>query len=523
MKKRLIYMSLWLILIVLVLCLAVGPFLKNRINKVLRDLDGAQIEHNEDDLELSLISRSVCFHDARIALNIGDSTRNELDLRANAIGLSGISIFKLLWDKQIQVNELKLDEPRITYRMTADTINKHQETKGSNDLSIGIGMLQLRNGEATYSDERDGSNMRVQVERFDVQVKGFEMVAQDWSLEDLTLNFNNVELITADSTHQITLAKLQQDGKELRLDQLQVSPTSDKQQLARQFKFRKSMNDISVASIVFEEPLITDLLHERPLLLNSVAVDDLDATFYIDKGIPIDPARYMALPQEQLRELAHTLSIDSILLNDANMRYEEFEPKNNKVGFVHFDEMNATITNITNDSARIARNEVMAMNVTTLFQGVGEMKAEFKFNLLDADCKYHYHSTLGPMQVDEVNTILIPVANLFVKTGVSHGIELSINANKFASLGKLNFDYEDLKVMRLGDELKETNGIVSSMINIFLINTNNTRSKGKFKEGEVNSKRDPIRPITNQLWKAAQSGLMTTILPGILQTEEVEE
>ncbi|NJM25020.1 MAG: hypothetical protein HC859_05450 [Bacteroidia bacterium] len=86
----------------------------------------------------------------------------------------------------------------------------------------------------------------------------------------------------------------------------------------------------------------------------SVHIDELTTQFnlyaYRDKRLP-DDLRYKPLPVELLRRVPFDLHIDSLLIDSSRVVYEEVGEEATTAGVVTFDELHATLRDISSDSS----------------------------------------------------------------------------------------------------------------------------------------------------------------------------
>ena len=228
---------------------------------------------------------------------------------------------------------------------------------------------------------------------------------------------------------------------------------------------------------------------------------------YRDKTHPVKPTEKKKLIQQTIKEAPVYLLIDSLQLNDAQITYQEKVEEETKPGNINFVNLQASVSNITNDSIMLQEGAIMTASAQTYIMGVGKLQADFNFSLGAVENYHSIKGTASSMQMEVINPMLQYVAFAEVQSGTVNRLNFEVKLNENTSTGSMEFFYEDLKIDLLNKGEKEgKKGLVSFFANTFIIKKANPLNE-KFRPGQMYFERDKNKSMINFWWKSLLSGL----------------
>lgn len=158
----------------------------------------------------------------------------------------------------------------------------------------------------------------------------------------------------------------------------------------------------------------------------------------------------------------------------------------------------------------------MRADLKASLMGTGALHAVFSFDMLSDVGSHTYKGTLGPMQLPAFNRILTPLLNISFASGNIHRIRFDMLGNDYRNWGTFHFDYDQLKVELLHPPDQDRNkrgkrGVLSFLVNQFLVNDSNPDANEVYHIGEVDYKRVPEYSHFKTLWKSLQEGIQQTV------------
>jgi len=220
------------------------------------------------------------------------------------------------------------------------------------------------------------------------------------------------------------------------------------------------------------------------------------------------------MPQEGLRKLKTYLRIDTVLLKNGRINYEE---QTGKVpGTLFFDKVDVTFTGLTNDSVLLKAGLVTELKGTLYLMGTGKIDATFSFHLEDLRNTFFFTARMGPFDLVEVNPMFCNLLAMKVVSGkVNKVIIPLVNANDDFAKGTMQFYYNDLSIDLLNKKqttwAKIKTAVVGWVVNDLVINDDNPTKSGKMKTGIIDVARKKELGFPNYLWVSVFSGLKSSV------------
>jgi hypothetical protein len=243
-------------------------------------------------------------------------------------------------------------------------------------------------------------------------------------------------------------------------------------------------------------------------------MDNFRILVFRDKRIEFPEWQRKNLPQTDLKKLNFTFDIASIRMNNGYVTYQEHAEKAKAPGEIFLQNINARIDNATNDSIKIALNPRINIEATAYLYGSGNLRADFQFDMQNAENIHQYGIVVDSLDLTEFNRIMIPNAAVRITGGMNHKILMSAKANEQYSYGEMKFYYDGLRIALINRDTETTRGfgqvLGSFFANTFIIKTNNPNNF-VLRKGDVFFERDEKRAIFNYWTKTFLSGVVSSI------------
>jgi hypothetical protein len=179
-------------------------------------------------------------------------------------------------------------------------------------------------------------------------------------------------------------------------------------------------------------------------------------------------------------------------------------------GFVEFDELNATLTNITNIVENIRGNGNLVLDVETSI--MGESKLNANFVLPYGEFTQSISGSVEALDPTILNAVLEPLALIRIEDGDVHSLHFDMELGENSAAGEVTIIYDGLNISLLDDDGLDKNlrtRISSFFANTFAVKSDNREDDPRI--GEVSFERDREKSVFNYWWKSLQSGLESSI------------
>jgi hypothetical protein len=257
------------------------------------------------------------------------------------------------------------------------------------------------------------------------------------------------------------------------------------------------------------------LLTDQAIHLQWLNIPDLIFEAYLDKRIPDHAGQKPPMPQQVLRKIPFLFSVDSVVLQNGRVVYEE--QSGDEPGRLFFDRMRFTITGL-NDLAKSRQDTVKpAIDVkgNAWLMGKGRADARFRFFPDNPRDSFTLAANISMMDLKDLNPMMSRLIPVSIHTGSLNSVSIKdFNANDSLATGEIDFLYQNLAVklhpVKPGTWHRIEQGLLTELVNL-LIPSSNPNSDGKIKTGVIYYKRDLSRGFFNFVWKSILSGIKSSV------------
>jgi hypothetical protein len=433
-----------------------------------------------------------------------DSTRQNITISVPALTVRGINIIPFLTNRNISINHIRLDSADITYRPTGDFPQPETRNRFFEDLYIDNILIA---GSSLHLQDSLGGDTVATV-RTDLHIQNLGLVRTQDSLawRESEVRISNFMFQMPKEAYKFSVKDVRLDlrNKIFEIDSFKITPT-----LGRKAFMRKYGREIDYFKGVVPYVKVAGLtMKANPGLafqLNSVTLNFHLAVFR-DKRYTFKKDWETQLPSEFVHKLPFKLDIDTLLLKDSFVSYEEFPAEGDSSGGVFFSQLYATAYTISND---LTKHDTQ-MQARAKFMGTGNMLVNFTFPR-DTMKAYTASGWLRNFPMVKLNDMLGPAAKARIESGIMTNMEFHFQYNKTRSEGTLELNYENLKISSMRENKKheaKVSVIKTLLLNLFIVKKDMGEDvKDDKKTGTILFYRNTKRSIFNYWWKSIFSGV----------------
>ena len=202
------------------------------------------------------------------------------------------------------------------------------------------------------------------------------------------------------------------------------------------------------------------------------------------------------------------LSVDTVLLTNANAEYTEVSEKTKSPGTIPVTRMNVRLLNVKNYS--IKPRDSLSIQASGYLMDTVWIRLRVKESYSDTMGGFLMTVRMKPANATVLNSALIPLASVKLESGFLDTLSMRAVGREYLSLGEMKMYYHNLKIrfLKNGDETKKTflTGLITFIANSFVVRTNN-----KSRTGRVFFIRNRDRSAINYLIKIAMSGMTSSV------------
>jgi hypothetical protein len=301
--------------------------------------------------------------------------------------------------------------------------------------------------------------------------------------------------------------------KELKINSLNVVPFASEKQFANKFSHQTDRYDVKISGILLKNIDMNSLLDKR-LEASEISINSLNTKIYRDLHKPLSKTSNVGNYLSQLlQKFEQPVNISKASVNNAYIEYRENETISDSIGVVIFSNSKFNISNITNISSAIQKNNELDISYDTKVFGSIPLQGNFKFILNSSNGNFIANGHTPGFDLVKLNRVSIPMALIKINSGKINSIDFNLTGNNTSAKGKFVMKYEDLKVDVLKRD-KNTNlvkkrGLASLAANLVVENKNPGSSGLRVMHPEYN--RNIYKSFFNLVWKTIFTGMKETV------------
>lgn len=465
---------------------------------------------------------------------------DELGVRNNTIrDIQSTGVFDL--------TQLRLLNPKIdVYLDTARKASKPKSSKDSLKLKNG-GLIEsillqdilIDNGDITLHNKESGEIPRMAFHKvnfglkglnFDLMNKSSELSPQFILEKDLSLSLSNYEFYTKDSLNKLKVGNIRYLDNNIIIDSVFFQPAYGSYDFLRKKGYQDDAIDAFVKEVRLEDIDFDAYFINKNLKAHVLRLNGLELNVFRDKRIPLKEGVTKPMPQELMQNAPFDLELDSVIVQNGLVRYQEFAPKAMLPGSIRFEEVNASIAPfVMRKSTEEFPLKSSMLSVTTKLMGEGEvtLNANMFFGApypMDVEVK------MGEFDLSLLNNMLASGVFIKVVDGRVTDGKWNFRMNDDVAIGKMNFRYEDLKIEFLDSLTLERGkgklGLMTFLANVFTKSNNPRKFLNRRVSSRVYFERDKSKFIFGGWWRATFSGLKGSLglgQPNVPKRKEEEE
>ncbi|MEM6766526.1 MAG: hypothetical protein AAF655_16445 [Bacteroidota bacterium] len=465
----------------------------------------------------------------------------DMTLSLPALTLEGINFTEIYLDRLVNLKKVKMERPNIqlfqnenVQKATTASSNfsgidqkkiiPSDPFPGIKDMLSAIAIQEWELSHGTFSLLSPTSrgivvaDFSLAADNFLLDANAYQKLEESYLFnEEVSLSVREFEIPLADDA--MYRLKTQELGLStskgsLYIDSLQLIPKYSRRNFSIRTgvvtdRFELDVNRIEVSGFDFAAYLRT-----AAIKASSVHAVQPDFRVYKDMRWPFPVGKRPVLPQATLRKLTFPFHLDTMLVSDGSVLFEQRVAKTTNLARFSLTHMDADIFSLTNDPIFIAQGATTQLAANMYVMDKAKLAVNISMPLGDTSNYHTFKGVMGPMPADSLNPILEPIAFLTIKSGDIQKIDWDFEADNQSSSGKMRFHYNDLKVSLLNKKEGKKQGVAgflgSSLANTFVVRRNNPTLR-IMRVGRIEFEREINKAFIVYWIKSVVSGLQSSV------------
>lgn len=452
-----------------------------------------------------------------------------------AISVEGIRLWPLLW-RRFSVSTVRVQAPRV-------------RLSGGETLGDGLGSSSSRDSSETgpssgAAQEQEGGP-RVFLERIEVRDGMVSVVRNDapadslWgvtatfdrgaptSLGELDLDrllggrarlsFDGYRRVFPDRLYVIRLGlgQFAATDSTLRVDSLAFVPTVPDSVFVRRRAYRTNRFLTRAKRVEARGVDARRFLEEGAVIAEAVRIEAGTLDVYRDNHRPPEPDDPPPpMPNEVVRTLDRPLRVDTIRVTASGVRYAKRKENVPEPGAISFENLWASLYNVTNDPQRMTRSTPAVIDARTDVAGAGRLHTTIRLPLLTEGVFLSYEGRLGAMDARAFNETFVNLAGVRVEQGQVDSLWFEAEVADGRATGSVQGVYRNLEVETLDPTTGNRglkNRLKTLIVNGLGVRSNVVPGDGPLRTGRIEFEYEEDMTFFKFLWQSLRSGIYNLV------------
>ncbi|MBU2949176.1 hypothetical protein KO493_00490 [Tamlana agarivorans] len=506
MKFKYIGLLVFIVILGLIIVPVSNYIVKGKIEKALNNLP-KHVSVKSETIFVDVTSGTVEFKNIVISVNNKISKKADLALSLKTILIEDIDYIDFVFSNILNIDELRLDGPEITYYKEGKKKKPDSEYSISETPEVNIKLVEILNGQVQVLDQNTDSLL--------FAVKHFKLNLTHVKHEPdvshrIPLTFHNFDIV-ADSI-QLNVGKYDRlyisdahfKEHEALFKGLQLKTIYSKKELSKHLKTERDHLDLKLDSLELDK---IDFGYRNDSIFyfhtKKSKLHNLNFEVYRDKLVA-DDHTIKALYGKMLRDLKFDLNVDELIVSNGKVAYEERVNHQAVPGKIYFTDFNAIMMNVSNTYPEGGKTQI---KTTSKFMDEATLITDCEFDVNNIYDRFLFKAQLGKFHAANMNQFLVP--NLNVKfEGILYQTYFTIDGTANHSSIDLKTKFDGLRVSILKKHKHKKNKFLSAIANIFVSKTTRKGESAYAEAVRHNIKRDKTKSVFNFLWLNVKDGLI---------------
>lgn len=477
--------------------LLVSYFIKGLEAKVgsVTESSGAIQQYSLAGINFSAANRMMRVSEFQLFKN------NKVVTNLTNLSLNGLETSVFLRDQRMVANELKTDGGLLTVYRKKGSQAHTLETDSTVFDKAKIRKVTIGKTKVVIIDKDEPNEPPLELS--DVELTAVDIPAVDGSLTRLIAQSNwvvqgsGLRRISKDKIYDIAIGPyvLNKAAKSASIQYFTVTPKISEAAFVKSRKVQEDFFEISCKDIRLSNVDLEEAFSKQVLRVSEASLQP-NIKIFNDRTIPRNPTSKVPTdPAQLIKNLPLPIAIGKLVIRNGYLSYRERGMISEKTGMLFFDNLNASISNITNIASNLSAKSQMILKASTRFQGKTKFETTWQLPLNKVNSPFILDGKLSGIDGGQLNPVLEPLAMISIKKGYVNSFAFQTTGDYSQAHTKGTFLYEDLKLNMLRKESQEKElqkkTALSFLANIFIDDRN--PGNGKVRQNEVDFKRDSTR------------------------------
>ncbi|OCB75232.1 hypothetical protein [Flavobacterium crassostreae] len=435
--------------------------------------------------------------------------------KISEIKIQQFKIGALLFEQKFKANSVTILVPKIVvFQNSIQTLNQNKNTdpttEGSFDKTIEISSLKVV---VQSLDVVQSPNNKHTVSLKNLEAEINHIVIDQTTLrkkipflyQDYKIKSNSIYYRATDFYH-MRAKNFETTKNTLKITGFQWIPEYSRSEFVSKLQTEKDLFKIQSSAIVVLK-MDWGFKDEKPYFnVGKIAVEKLQATIYRNK-MPADDKTPKPMYSQLLRDLKFPLRVDTLLVRNSVVIYEEEINFKKGAGKLVFDNFNLIATQIQS-GYQLQKCPDVQIAIRCKFMRKSPFEVQWRFNVLDPKDAFTFTGKVYDLQAKQLSPFIKPYINT-TTTGVFEVLEFTIKGNAVQSYQTAVLKYHNLKVTLYQKRNPQKKSVLKSALANLMVKKD---TNGHLKTTTVMVTRAPEKSFFNFLWRNVAAVLKQLVI-----------
>ncbi len=512
--KTIVFVLLALGAVIIIGSVSINGILKSKLENFIQERLPENMVRAYDDITVDSFDGSLVVTNASLIIQNKEDGVKHTFINVEKLKISDISYWDYLFNDKINIEAISLENPKIAYYKDRMKHSKDSVRQAVARIykPITVGRILIKNTKFVIYEKGEYPT-KIYTNNLTVEMDGVK-VDNETVIRKIPFEYKDFEaqsdtvFVKVSPYENLTIESFSLKNNNAIFENLALKTKYSKKELSgiiskERDHYNLSLQSLSIANFDF------GFNHNRFFAKSKkVSLTNPSLEIYRDKLVADDP-KIKPLYSKMLRDLPFELTVDSLKINDAKIKYEERQNPENMGGSINFENLDASISNVSNT---YKSPEKTNLKIMADFMGKTPISVDWSFDVQNQNDQFLFRADIGSLVADRMNSFTEP--NLKVKLeGHTNRTYFTIDGNNETSNIDMKINYSDFKVTVLQKDGIRKNKLVSALANIF-ISKNSEKKNDNYREGTAEAQRNKTKSVFNFLWLSVKNALVKIMLGG---------
>jgi hypothetical protein len=462
---------------------------------------------------------------------VDKDTKNPILVSVANAEINGLRWPELLTNQAVEIGEITFIEPHFEIVLSKDSTEESSNTAKNVQQLFGdilsradVEKFTLKDGsvrvrmadEETYFAQIAKVNLFAdRIETDSVQWKHlipFEVDQLHTKVEGISIKLDSSRMFSCEQVEYSLI------DSRLAISNASIDFMQDWRNLSTELGVQADIINFKIKTLEINQ-LDTEskLSGDLDIRAQSIILDSLVFNDFRDKNQPNPPDEHKPLFGGLIASIPFPLKVDTVLIKNSQIIYHELGEDKKEPGVIEFNNTYGSIYNITTiPNYQSQYGQFEADLITSINH---QADATIRLEVPYGKEQFSIDVAIDSFYLSSLNSVIVPLVDVQADAGKVLKMHLSMDADEFSSRNQLLFDYDDLSIKLLKENVNpqtqkkkmKKRGILSGVANLAIRHRNLPGDKN-YTLAEYRTQRNVYRGAFNLIWLSVKEG-MAMIVP----------